>query len=119
MSAGFCTLCGFNIESFDGLSGCPRCGTMDKPCSTSDQVEVSVNIHELRVLCIWAERWATLPRPDGQDVPVDLVYGIALRLRRQLREKGKDNPLTMADEIQALRDAGYDVDVIGAGGDRP
>jgi len=113
MTEGFCTRCGFKIETFKGLGACPRCGTKGIPCLSENQVNVSINVHELRVLCIWAENWALA----HADVDEDVVYAIALRLRRQLGEK--DTSLTLADELRALRDAGYDVDTNLPAGDRP
>ena len=112
MPEGFCTLCNFQIESFDGLSECPNCGTQNTPCNYENQKNLSINIHELRVLCIWAENWA---HKTGADE--NLVYAIALRLRKQI-----DDPeiaLTMADEFQILRDAGYNPETNDPAGDRP
>lgn len=98
MSEGFCTNCSAVIESFEGLTRCPFCGDNGVPCSNANQVNVSVNIHELRVLCIWAENYErTLTDPKGT------VYAIARRLKKQLRP---DVVLTMRDEFQAMRDIG-------------
>jgi hypothetical protein len=62
---------------------------------------------------MWAENWG-----GKTDADQEVVYGIAHRLRKQLREQDKDAPLTFADEVQGLRDAGYDAEVHGAE-DRP
>lgn len=103
--SGFCSLCGYRVEDFRGLKGCPSCGATSVPCSDDDQVTVSVNWHELRVLCIWAERWA---HHSAEQSALDSVYAIAMRLRRQHPDRGG---LTLADEFGALRQAGYAVDV--------
>lgn len=100
MSEGFCTACSGIIESFKGLRCCPHCQTTGVPCSNDKQVTVSVNIHELRVLCIWAENYENSIKEKGA-----VTYAIARRLRRQLPE---GTSLTMKDEFQGLRDAGYD-----------
>lgn len=113
MTSGFCTRCGVEIESFDGLTACPRCGTTGVPCAADRQVEVSINVHELRILCIWAENWA-LSKPS---VDENLVYAIAARLRRQLGEL--DCSLTMAEEFQSLRDAGFDFKTDHPAADQP
>lgn len=114
MSEGFCTLCGFQVESFEGLTECPNCGTDGVPCHNDNQVTVSINTHELRLLCIWAENWA------GQtEAPVDVVYAIAARLRKQLPKDKQDLPLTMADEFRALKDAGFDYKTNHPAGDQP
>lgn len=93
---GFCIDCGLRIESFDGLSACPNCKSDSKPCGDANQVSVSINWQELRVLAIWAERWAH-EKLGG----AGLVYAIALRLQKQ--HPGRI-PLTLAGEIDQLKD---------------
>lgn len=110
---GFCTRCNEQIGSFEGLEACPRCGTRGVPCDYGNQVDVSVNTHELRVLCMWAENWAY----SKEDVDEDVVYAIARRLRAQLGSK--DVPLTMADEFRGLKEAGYDFETNHPSGQRP
>jgi hypothetical protein len=102
---GFCTLCGEKIRSFEGLEKCPHCGTKGVPCGYENQVNVSINMHELRVLCIWAENWGQT-KSDDPNLSPDVVYAIARRLRRQLGDK--DTSLTMADEFRQLKDSGYE-----------
>lgn len=109
---GFCTRCNFQIKSFDGLSKCPNCDTEQFPCSYANQVKVSVNTHELRILCMWAENWALQSEAEE-----NVVYAIALRLLRQLGIK--DLSLTMADEFRALKDAGYNYETDHPAGDLP
>lgn len=107
---GFCTHCGFQIEKFEGLRECPKCGTTGVPCKHEDQVEVSINLHELRILCIWAENW-------GQEINgPDVVYSIANRLKKQLPEK---TSLTLADEFIGLKDQGIDFKTNHPSGDLP
>lgn len=109
-SAGFCTTCGYQITSFDGLTCCPNCGSTGVPCAAEDQVTVSVNVHELRLLCIWAENW-------GQKIETpDVVYGIAARLRKQIPD---GTPLTMADEFLKLRQMGVSFETNHPSGDEP
>jgi hypothetical protein len=109
---GFCTRCSLKIESFEGLTQCPRCGSKGVPCGYDAQVSISVNTHELRILCIWAENWA-----GSTDADEDTVYAIAARLRRQLGDN--DYPLTMADEFRALKAAGVDYETNHPAGDQP
>jgi hypothetical protein len=94
---GFCTTCSHKVASFDGLTCCPNCGSTGTPCSNDNQVNVSINTHELRLLCIWAENWGL------QIGNADPVYGIATRLRRQIGDRAT---LTMADEFAELRKFG-------------
>lgn len=105
--AGFCTLCSFKITSFDRLTACPRCGTTGKPCGAEDQFTISINYHELRVLCMWSENWAdrhgTKETATEEDKRMpDVVKAIAARLRPQLPE-GKRS-ITMRDEFSELAD---------------
>lgn len=95
MSEGFCLDCGTEIESFEGLSACPFCGTTGSPASHKEQVNVSINWFELRILCIWAERWA-----NEKNIDVHTVYGIAHRLEKQFPNMTK---LTLAGEISDLK----------------
>lgn len=98
---GFCTDCGATTESFDGLQRCPNCQSTGRPCGHSEQVNVSINWHELRILCIWAENW------QGQHNLGRTVYSIAKRLKAQFPEHG---PLTLAEELGELSKQ-YDISV--------
>ena len=102
--SGFCTDCGTRIASFDGLSCCPTCGSTGVPCADANQVSVTVNWHELRVLCIWAENWQR-EKNLGR-----VIYAIAKRLQRQ---HPNQSPLTRAAEIGEIADK-YDVGVTSA-----
>lgn len=125
MSAGFCTHCSFVVESFDGLTCCPQCGSKGKPCATEDQVSVNVNVHELRLLCIWAENWAHLHKNDPHTGPSqpppsempEVVYAIAARLRRQLGSR--DCSLTMRDEFAELKEKFPDFETNHQAADNP
>lgn len=112
MADGFCTHCNYIVESFDGLTACPNCGTDGRPCAYENQVPISVNIHELRILCMWAENYAAACEKNNIEGNVgmrDLVYAISNRLQKQLRTLGHDGiALTMADEFRVLKEAGYD-----------
>lgn len=88
--SGFCIQCGTRFESFDGLDCCPACGTQSIPCSDDNQVTISVNLQELRVLVMWAENWQR-ERNLGRT-----VYAIARRIRAQYSQ---DIPLTLADGL--------------------
>jgi len=87
---GFCTECGHAFPSFEGLTGCPACGTKNSPCANTEQVSISINWHELRILVMWAENWQR--RISGSRV----VYSIAKRIAAQ--HPGKI-ALTLAGEL--------------------
>ncbi len=90
-NGGFCTDCGHKVATFEGLNGCPSCGSRGAPCSDAEQVTVSINWHELRILAIWAENWQR-DRVKTSKV----VYAIAARLAAQ--HPGR-TPLTLAGEL--------------------
>lgn len=104
--SGFCTACGWKVVTFDGLKACPQCGSKGLPCDDADQVTVSVNWHELRVLCVWAERWAIEKVEPSNSGGRGTVYAIADRIRAQHPSRGS---LTLSGDINELRDAGFDV----------
>lgn len=105
MAEGFCTLCNFEIASFTGLSACPNCGSKGVPCAYADEVTVTLTRHELNLLCVWAERWGMLLAQAKEGGP-GVVYATAQRLKaRHPALAGR--ALTLVDEVQALRDAGY------------
>lgn len=89
-TGGYCTDCGHQVASFDGLNACPACGSTALPCAWADEVSVTVNWHALRVLIIWAENWQR-ERKLGR-----AVYAIAGRIRAQHPDR---IPLTLAEEL--------------------
>jgi hypothetical protein len=120
---GFCTHCGVDIESWEGLTCCPTCGTTGVPCAYADQHDVSVNLHELRVLCLWAENWALhctrRPNLDEASKAIhmdEVVYAIAGRLLKQLPA---GSALTMAGEFKELKDSGYKFETNHPAADNP
>lgn len=118
--AARCTRCGgeFTKDQMVGAKCCPACGTRGVPCDPANDVQVTINWHELRVLCMWAERWAERCDLDGSydrahtgERAIEVVHTIAARLQRQ--HVGR-SPLTFAGEITDLRAAGYRVEVHGS-----
>ena len=99
MDEGFCTYCGCVIESFDGLKECPFCGTQDIPCSYDNQVDVSVNWHELHLLIVWAEHYANQYKEEDPTM-INILYSIAHRLEKQFPLKLN---LTLAGELSSLK----------------
>ena len=94
---GFCTECGFVIESFGDLNGCPNCETKGIPCSYENQRNIDINWHELAVLATWAENWAHKTM-DGAGV----VYSIVDRIKAQYPDI--KIPLTLAGEVSQLQE---------------
>lgn len=110
--SGFCTQCGHRVTSFEGLSGCPDCGTTSMPCNDANQVTVQVNWHELRVLVIWAENYARFIE-DQTPGCEQTVVSIARRLENQHPDRALDCPLTLAGELRQIADQYPGTEVIG------
>lgn len=102
---GYCTICNIEIASFEGLTECPNCGTDGRPCAFADDMDVRINRHELHVLCVWAERWGMEMATRDEGGPA-VVYGAVRRLKERNPALAEAS-LTLADEVEAIRDAGY------------
>ena len=108
MAEGFCTHCGQVIETFEGLSHCPKCGTAGVPCDYKNQTKVSINTHELRILCIWAERWVMEMKNERDQMnSAAALRGITGRLLPQLPS---GTCLLLSDELEGLKKEGLDVE---------
>ena len=98
-----CLNCGAWFD--ENRSACPGCGDQrGVPASSEDVVAVSVTWHELRVLVMWAEKFADAAKKAGRDdgTMLRVVYGIADRLYSQHLDKPH---LTMAGEIAEVKAA--------------
>lgn len=103
-----CILCGFEVESCEGLEACPNCNSKSRPLDPKHDITVKVNWAELRVLAMWAERWAigAVEKDPNSNSGRGLVYAITERLQKQYPDYA---PLTLAGEIGKLREDGYDI----------
>lgn len=93
-----------------GTGACPTCNDRGVPASSRDLVTVAITWHELRVLCMWAESWASVERPGGEvdrDTMRRVVYGIADRLAVQV---DNPRPLTLAGEVAQVAEKFRDVE---------
>lgn len=100
---GFCILCGCTVDTFTGLTECPNCHTKALPCHFAHQVDVTINLQELRVLCMLADAFA---KHSGTHDP-NLVPAIAARIKGQLPQFA-DEPLTML-EMFGMRNSGKNI----------
>jgi hypothetical protein len=108
MAEGFCVKCGTEVETFDGLECCPRCKTHSIPCSYSDQVKIDINIHELRTLCIWAERWVNVMQNEQTQADcAETLRSIVNRLQKQVPS---EVALLLCDEMKAARAEGLKIE---------
>jgi len=103
--------CEFTDEELVGATACPKCGTASTPMDMSDDIELHINVHELRILTIWASNWAEQHcKPASQRTLSSIINA----LRPQVQS---GTPLTMGDEFQGVADTlGTDVEVHGADG---
>jgi len=108
-----CLKCSQECKSNERAQACPHCGdTRGIPADLATLRSFEITPHELRVLVIWAERWAAIERsnPSARAEMQRVVYGIADRLSLQHPDVG---PLTFAGELTQLRDHYGEVDVKG------
>lgn len=106
----WCTLCGarFTEEEIKGVMGCPSCGNKGVPCATGEDLSVTVNWHELRILGIWAENYAHhCDKTDPKANLTQTVHAITRRLQRQFPDK---TSLTLSGEIMQVRDHGFQIE---------
>jgi hypothetical protein len=108
-----CTKCRteFSNAELGEVACCPNCQTKSVPMTIRQDVEVRVNVHELRILCIWAENHAIacdqkhLDDPGYESMKLT-VNQIAIFLEKQIEEKlGEYVPLTLTHELQELPSA--------------
>jgi DNA-directed RNA polymerase subunit RPC12/RpoP len=86
---------------------CPHCKTKGVPMDPRSDVSININVHELRILGIWAENWAV--HCDNQHLddvnhePMkELVNIICTRILKQLPKNLKMS-LTLSGEIKDLQ----------------
>ena len=99
----WCTLCGarFTNAEIDGYYVCPKCENPGVPCDTNEDVSVRVNWHELRVLGIWAENYAS--HCDSKDSTANLARVVHAITRRLQQQFPKWPALTLSGEIAELK----------------
>jgi hypothetical protein len=96
-----CTKCyeEFCDEEGKNVSCCPKCGSKGVPMSISQDVEIKINWHELRILANWAEYWAEEKcELDSKDT----LQAILDRLEKYRPEGGA--ALTLAREVKDLQE---------------
>lgn len=85
---------------------CPACGSKSTPCSPQEDVTIKINVHELRILGIWAENYAALKDNEQLDNPqwesmVKTVNIICDRILDQFPEERKTS-LTLTAEVRQV-----------------
>jgi hypothetical protein len=99
----WCVDCGARFPSKDvnGAPGCPKCGSFGVPCSGEQDVSVDVNWHELRILIIWAENFATRIAANSLEGK-KMAATVTAIARRLYAQHPTFPPLTLSAEIAAL-----------------
>jgi hypothetical protein len=97
-----CLICDstFTKKEIEGKSCCPNCKCKDVPCSISQDIEIKINWHELRILTIWASNWAIKECPSESD-SVRCLNKIIDRLNKQ-RPNLTFGALTIKDEVKEM-----------------
>jgi hypothetical protein len=96
----WCVLCGrrFVEEEIADASCCPACQYKGTPCATDRDLRVEINWHELRILGIWAENYASQIAKTDQNSNqfVQTIHAITRRIEAQYPEY---IPLTLSGEL--------------------
>lgn len=121
-----CVRCnsGFTAAQIVGATGCPNCGSHAIPSNPKQDAMISVNVHELRILGIWAENHAVAEDNKHLDDAhreqmKDTVNAICDRIRAQLAAQGLDAPLTLSAEMKQLQAAGIEATLFRDGREEP
>lgn len=90
----------FTNQEIEGKSACPACQSKSIPCDINMDVRVKINIHELRILGIFAENYARSTKDQSLLHVIDMI---AQSIEAQLPPK-KWRPLTMSRELRDLKE---------------
>jgi hypothetical protein len=94
----------FTAAEIAGADRCPNCRTKSLPLNPKDDLTIRINLHELHVLCVWAENYAVtcdnraLDNPEHESLK-ETVNIIAERLEKQLP---RQFALTLSREIKVI-----------------
>jgi hypothetical protein len=107
----WCVECGarHTKEECLGAMSCPTCGSEGIPCSPTNDVEIKINWHELRILTIWAENFAAA-HSESDPRMTKTVKAIAKRIQEQFPSRIS---LTLSGELAELGEK-YDIEVFGS-----
>lgn len=112
-----CTRCRseFTDAQIQHAKACPKCGTRGVPMSVAQDVTIKVNWHELRILTMWAERWADQVAKNDDALPdaQAVVPAIARAIQAQHPTMP---PLTFAGEIAQVQEVYPEVEVMDGNG---
>jgi hypothetical protein len=98
-------------EITEATTGCPKCGTESVPMVISQDLQLRINWHELRILTIWASNWA--------DRYVDAGGKRALNsILRELQDQAPEGgaALTLAGEVREIQKFAPDASLVSSDG---
>ncbi len=102
-----CLHCGtefsFTEKELESISCCPRCENPGIPADPANDVTITINWQELRILVMWAERWAEKFLKD-KPYSYRTLLSIASRIQAQCPELAKKSPLTLLAELGQLKE---------------
>ena len=95
----------FTEQQVKGKVCCPNCKSTSIPINPENDVTIKINTHELRILGIWAENYASSvdSKSDGSEKIVPTVQKIAQKIESQL-PPNKWVPLTLMRELIDLKE---------------
>lgn len=100
-----CRVCRHRLSDAEceGLSACPQCHTREpRPMDHREDVTVTINPQQLRILTVWASNWLQQHR-DAIAPSIHQAFG---NLLDDIRAQHPAIPLTLGDEVKQLHDAG-------------
>ncbi len=99
-----CTACRatFTDAQLEGACACPNCQSKSVPSLIANDVPITINTHELRILFIWAENHARSIE-EGAPGSSRLIDRLAQIVEAQL-PADKWVPLTLSRELRDLRE---------------
>jgi hypothetical protein len=95
----------FTDAEIGSATSCPGCQSARRPVAIPEDVTLTLNWFELRILANYAERWAEVC--DKEDPTTSASVQLILDRIRPLKPPGAAG-LTLRDELGQLRDAGLD-----------
>lgn len=116
--AAICIKCdaAFTLEQIKGYNFCPNCKTKTLPKSPKEDVNININLYELKILCMWAENYSIEIDNKNLDNPNyellrDTILKISSRIKKQLPPEFKNYCLTWKDEMGEFEKAGINAEL--------
>lgn len=105
----------FTAAELQGTWACPKCGTTSIPCAISQDVTITVNWHELRVLGIWAENYARSMGDSESSAGARRALNAIFDRLEKYRPPGAA-ALSLSREVKELQEAWPSAELVGADG---